>query len=202
VIEDNPGDARIVQEFLSEEESISYKLYHANLLTKGLNILSLEKIDVILCDLGLPDSNGIETFKALQKANYKIPIIVLTGMNESVLGLTAIKMGADDFLVKGQTEKQLLIRSINYAIERKNAENRQKIIFKTLFILNQPNEWRTLIKEILVEIKQFSQFEEVAIQLQNGDDFQCININASTIESIKRKEALCIDHIVFNVSIR
>jgi len=180
LVEDNPGDARIVQEFLNEEDTIAFKLFHVDCLSKGLSILSSSNMNVILCDLGLPDSNGIESFNALHKANSKIPIIVFTGMNESDLGLSAIKMGADDFLVKGHTNKQLLIRSIKYAIERKKSENRQKIIFQTLFILNRPKEWRNLMKEILLEIKQFSQIEEVAIQLQNGDEYPSIHINATS----------------------
>ena len=81
---------------------------------------------MVLTDLGLPDSDGIDTFLEIHARNSRIPIIILTGMNDERIGINAVKQGAQDYLVKGQVDGKLLIRSIQYSIERKKSEEKIK----------------------------------------------------------------------------
>jgi len=123
LIEDNPGDARLIQEELSDSlpfcyENTQFLLLHANRLSQGLECLSNERLDIILLDLGLPDSLGLDTFTKLYEYSPQVPIIVLTGFDDEKLAVKAVGDGAQDYLVKGKIDKNLLTRSIFHAIER------------------------------------------------------------------------------------
>jgi len=119
LIEDNPGDARLLKELLAEEPAAPFRLICVDRLQRGLELLSTEKIDVLLLDLSLPDSHGLETFAKAYAHAPKVPIIVLTGNDDHALALLAVKAGAQDFLFKGKLDRELLIRSMQYSIERK-----------------------------------------------------------------------------------
>jgi PAS domain S-box-containing protein len=124
LIEDNPGDRRLLQELLRDVASVQIKLDHADCLRKGLNRLRERHFDVILLDLFLPDSQGFETFNQFYQQERDVPIVVTTGLNDETLALKAVQEGAQDYLVKGQITGELLVRSIRYAIERKRAEQK------------------------------------------------------------------------------
>ncbi len=122
LVEDNPGDARLIKEFLSDAGGTAFEIEVAQKLSHGLGALSEKKFDVILLDLSLPDSSGLETVaKALSYAQ-QTAIIVLTGLDDEKLAVDAVRKGAQDYLVKGQIDTDLLSRAIRYAIERKGAE--------------------------------------------------------------------------------
>ena len=87
-----------------------------------MSLLKECPFDVILTDLGLPDSNGIDTFLDIHARNSRIPIIIFTASNDEKIGIDAVKRGAQDYLVKGQIDGRLLKRSIQYSIERKKIE--------------------------------------------------------------------------------
>lgn len=108
LIEDNPGDSFLVEEYLNELVNFSYKLKIVETLTEALIIIKKQFFDIILLDLELPDSNGVNTFVSVQNINPLIPIIILTGLNNKVVESYVLKKGAYDFLVKGQTEDRLL----------------------------------------------------------------------------------------------
>ena len=120
MIEDNPGDARLVEEILSESADIQFNLQWAKNLSEGIDFISKNKFDIILLDLSLPDSQGLDTFITLHENVDTIPIIVFTGQIDEVLGIETIQKGAQDYLVKGSVDHNLLSRSITYSIERKN----------------------------------------------------------------------------------
>lgn len=124
LFEDNPGDADLIGEMLEEFADFPYKLKNVETLNEGLNLLKERPFDVILSDLRLPDSDGIDTFLDIHGINSRIPIILLTGMNDEKIGIDAVKKGAQDYLVKGQVDGRLLNRSIRYSIERKKAEDK------------------------------------------------------------------------------
>lgn len=124
LFEDNPGDAGLIEEMLEEFANFQYELIKVETLSEGLNLLKEKPFDVILSDLGLPDSDGIDTFLEIHARNSRIPIIILTGMNDERIGINAVKQGAQDYLVKGQVDGKLLIRSIQYSIERKKSEEK------------------------------------------------------------------------------
>src|SRR4051794_24395671 len=122
LIEDNPGDARLIRESLTESGEVrgsSFNLEYADRLSVGLARVTEGGIDAILLDLSLPDSHGLDTLSKMYFQAPGVPILVLTGLDDETIGLEAVQNGAQDYLVKGQIDGQLLARSIRYAIERK-----------------------------------------------------------------------------------
>ncbi|UBF30491.1 response regulator (plasmid) [Kovacikia minuta CCNUW1] len=124
LIEDNPGDRRLLQELLRDVASVSIRLEYVDCLSKGLQRLGETHFDLILLDLFLPDSRGFETFTQLHQQEREVPIVVTTGLDDETLALKAVQEGAQDYLVKGQITGELLVRSIRYAIERNRAEQK------------------------------------------------------------------------------
>ncbi|HEY3252123.1 MAG TPA: response regulator [Ignavibacteria bacterium] len=153
LIEDNPGDARLIQEYLSDIKDVKHTLHTADRLQMGLEILENEFIDVVLLDLKLPDSEGLDNVEQIFNVAPNIPVIVLTGLNDENTAINAVKMGAQDYLVKDKVDSYLLIRSIRYAIERKRAEEEhQKLLEQRIRSLSvveaQENERRRISREL------------------------------------------------------
>jgi PAS domain S-box-containing protein len=124
LIEDNPGDARLMQEYLSEPSFADFKLEHAASLKEGLERLAASGIDLVLLDLTLPDCAGLETFTRVATATPQTPIIVLSGQDDESLAMNTVHQGAQDYLVKGQgVDARIIARSMRYAMERKRAED-------------------------------------------------------------------------------
>jgi diguanylate cyclase (GGDEF)-like protein len=119
LIEDNPGDARLIREMLADEEGAPFALRCADRLSAGIELLGRETPALVLLDLSLPDSFGLETFARVYAHSPGVPIIVLTGNDDHTVALSAVKGGAQDFLVKSRLERELLLRSMQYSIERK-----------------------------------------------------------------------------------
>lgn len=122
LVEDNAGDARLLQEFLGEVTSARFELTQADRLDDAIACLAQNRFDIVLLDLSLPDSQGLNTFLALHRQAPSLPIIVLTGLDDETLAMKAMYEGAQDYLPKGQVDGHLLGRSIRYAIERQRAE--------------------------------------------------------------------------------
>ena len=118
LVEDNAGDARLIKEMLQESKSPSFELIRSERLDEGLDLLIDNYIDVVLLDLSLPDSKGLETLFRMHFQVPEVPIIVLTGLDDQQVGLKATYNGAQDYLVKGKFDNKSLIHSICYAIER------------------------------------------------------------------------------------
>jgi sigma-B regulation protein RsbU (phosphoserine phosphatase) len=119
LIEDNPGDARLIEMMLAEADGGSFEVHHVERLEHGLRELGNGSIDIVLSDLSVPDSHGLETFQRLHARAPHVPIIVLSGLNDTTLALSAVHQGAQDYLIKGEVDGQLLARAMRYAIERK-----------------------------------------------------------------------------------
>jgi CheY-like chemotaxis protein len=119
LIEDNPGDAYLIEEHLEEFANFSYEFKNVGTLNEALSVLKEQPYDVVLLDLGLPDSDGVNTFLSVHNKNPLIPIIILTGLNDGKVESYALKAGAHYFLVKGKTEGRLLQSIIQCSIERK-----------------------------------------------------------------------------------
>ena len=118
LIEDSPGDARLIQEELSIGMDEFFDVVTATTLQEALTNIEKDKFDVILSDLGLPDSQGIETFLKIHDKEKGSPIIILSNNKDESLALSAVQKGAQDYLVKGEVDKTLLTRTIRHAIER------------------------------------------------------------------------------------
>ena len=122
LVEDNPGDARLVREMLAEAGGGSFAVDWVSSLSEALEHLARGGIGLVLLDLGLPDSQGLDTFlRAYEHASH-LPFLVLTGYADETLGSTAVRQGAQDYLPKTEVTGSLLYRAIRYAIERKQAE--------------------------------------------------------------------------------
>jgi diguanylate cyclase (GGDEF)-like protein len=119
LIEDNPGDARLIQEMIGEDPQAPFAVQVADRLAKGLERLSANDTALVILDLSLPDSFGLDTFAKVYAHSPAVPIIVLTGNDDDELALSAVKHGAQDYLVKNRLERELLVRSMRYSIERK-----------------------------------------------------------------------------------
>ena len=126
LIEDNPGDVRLIQEMVREIQSSLIELEFYDNLADGIQSLNQNDFKAILLDLSLPDSNGLETIeRMLEKANG-IPIIILTGTDDQLLAIEAVRSGAQDYLIKGSINSFFLERSIYYSIERQNVKEELK----------------------------------------------------------------------------
>jgi diguanylate cyclase (GGDEF)-like protein len=118
LVEDNPADARLIQELVAEAKSANIEFKIASTLKEGLEKFNASTYDAVLLDLSLPDSTGMDTFHALRSEVASTPILLLTGLKDEELAIQAVREGAQDYLVKGQVEGALLVRAVNYAIER------------------------------------------------------------------------------------
>ncbi len=138
LIEDNPSDKELVSIYLREVYGGKSTLFTADSLTKGFQVIVANPIDIIILDLSLPDSWGLETFKKLHAEVPDIPIIVLTGLEDETIGTDAVRMGAQDFLIKGKVKGKVFQRSISYSIERHK-------LLQTLSAKNKELEEKTTI---------------------------------------------------------
>jgi DNA-binding response OmpR family regulator len=120
LVEDNPGDARLVSLELSRE-SPDFAVTTVARLSDALARLRAGDVDVVLADLGLPDSFGLRTAQRLVEAAGDVPVLVLTGLDDEAMGLQALQHGAQDFLVKGRADGRAIGRAIRYALERLHA---------------------------------------------------------------------------------
>jgi signal transduction histidine kinase len=118
LIEDNPGDVRLIREMFAEAKQPVFELHCVDRLTDGLGRLIESHFDVILLDLSLPDSNGLNTFVTLRGAAEEMPIVILSGLNDETTAIECVNAGAQDYLIKGEVNSHLLIRSLRYAVAR------------------------------------------------------------------------------------
>jgi signal transduction histidine kinase/DNA-binding NarL/FixJ family response regulator len=136
MIEDQSGDVYLIRKMLVKTAGSQFVLEHVARLSAGLTRLEKGDVDVLLLDLYLPDSRGLETFRRVHARAPYIPTIVLTGTDDESLALRAVREGAQDYLVKGQISGNLLTRSILYAIERQRTEEALRLRNRDLMVLN------------------------------------------------------------------
>ncbi len=158
LVEDNPGDARLIEELLSETETAGVRLQppdtsrsdesgidadpvevgilHTESLARGIERLN-DDVDVVLLDLNLPDSSGIETLEAILETPHEVPVVVLTGVPEERLGRTAVAKGAQDYLPKADVTGEVLVRTMEYAVARHASEQELHRRTEQLAVLNR-----------------------------------------------------------------
>ncbi|MHC4697718.1 MAG: GAF domain-containing protein [Planctomycetota bacterium] len=122
LVEDNLGDARLVRELLSEFGTGEFEVVQVVRLAEAMKCLEETPVDVVLLDLGLPDSQGLDTFTQIRDRAPAVPVVVLSGMEDEALAVEAVRAGAQDYLVKGQLVGSALVRAVHYAVERKRSE--------------------------------------------------------------------------------
>jgi signal transduction histidine kinase/DNA-binding response OmpR family regulator len=126
IVEDNPADSRLVSEMLTECSTLLFEMAYAGKLNEALKILKEKTFDVVLLDLNLPDSQGLGGVEIITAQEPGVPVIIFTSFDDETLGIQAMRKHAGDYLVKGQINSNILIRSIRYSIERKRAEEALK----------------------------------------------------------------------------
>jgi DNA-binding response OmpR family regulator len=118
LVEDSNTDAVLLKEhILLTEKNID--LNQTGSLQEAFDFISKNHVDAILLDLSLPDSHGLGTIEKTIKAFPRLPIVVLTGIEDETVGVQAVRLGASDYLVKGRVDGEVIIRALNYSIERK-----------------------------------------------------------------------------------
>ncbi len=122
LVEDNPGDARLLREMLNDQGLNETEMTHVARLSEAEKHLESNKVDIILLDLGLPDAHGLSAVRRAHAVAPRVPLVVLTGMDDELLAAQALQEGAQDYLIKGQIEARGLMRALRYAIERKAME--------------------------------------------------------------------------------
>ncbi|MFO7958619.1 MAG: response regulator [Candidatus Brocadiia bacterium] len=122
LIEDDPDDVLLIREMLEESDLARFEVDAAERLSDGVHLLGEDSYDVILLDLSLPDRQGLGSLGAARSAAPRTPIVVLTGLDDQEVALKAVGAGAQDYLIKGQVNSQLLARSMRYAMERQRLE--------------------------------------------------------------------------------
>lgn len=151
IVEDDPNFARLLDETLALAETTDFRVTLARRLSDAFSLCRDQRFDLILLDLGLPDSQGLDTVILARGISPGTAIVVLTGQDDNRLGLDAVKQGAQDFMVKGNTERKSMERSLLYAIERQRSqeelklslEEKEKQLSELLAVFQRSNMGRT-----------------------------------------------------------
>ena len=162
LIEDSEGEAQLLRRILESTEAVS--VTWASELSEGITIIEEQRPDVVLTDLGLPDSDGLLTVEALRLQAEDLPVVVLTGRADENVATTAILRGAQDYLVKGEVEPRMLARSLRYAIERKRVEDRLR---QTLEHVRKIDGERKRLLDLLVRSEE-EERTRLAVELHDG----------------------------------
>lgn len=172
LVEDNPGDVRLLQELLKEVSDASFVLTSVERLDGALAYLAKQSVDVVLLDLSLPDSQGLETFTKIHDRASATPIVVLTGLDRETLTQQVMQAGAQDYLVKGQVHGALLMRSMRYAIERKRAEEALRSVKDELElrVAERTAELISSNNQLQLELEERRQIEEALEQLSRQNE--------------------------------
>ncbi|OCQ96993.1 hybrid sensor histidine kinase/response regulator [Nostoc sp. MBR 210] len=169
LIEDNLAEARLLQEFLQQADAKEFVLVHVKRLQEAIHKLKSSDYDIILLDLTLPDSQGLSSLPVLINCAPSVPIVVLTNTNDEELAIVAVREGAQDYLVKRHVNANGLVRSICYAIERKQ-------LLETLRQVNQTLQVQ--VKEStaeLVKANEINQFRSELVSMLSHDIRQPLN---------------------------
>jgi signal transduction histidine kinase len=177
---------------LAEASNVTFDVKYADRLQVAMEYLGQNRVEVILLDLGLPDSQGLETLKRVYTQVPDLPIVVLTGLNDEMIGVQAVNEGAQDYLIKGQVDTHLLRRAIRYAIERKQAEEKERRLQLQLDLSNRLASLGLMVEGIAHEINnpltsvigfaQMLAFEDIPDSTR--EDIRTIGDNAQRVADI------------------
>jgi len=174
LIEDNPGDARLIELMLAEDPESPFRVSCVDRLSRGLEFLASEKPGLVLLDLSLPDSQGLDTFDKVYAHSPTVPIIVLTGNDDHVIALSAVKTGAQDYLIKGKLDRELLVRAMQYSIERKRYQEQLEHQANYDALTGLPNR-NLLFDRLKQAVHSQRQARAIAVVFIDLDHFKFIN---------------------------
>jgi len=187
-VEDNPGDARLIREMLAADSKDNFRVTVAKNLATGQQSLARGGYEVVLLDLGLPDSSGHDSLLTLHAEAPQIPMVVLTGLNDEETAIQAVRLGAQDYLVKGSFNQYQLTRCLRYAIERKKTEERLVVKSHALEQLNEELRLSNHNKSDL--LSQVS--HELRTPLHAIKGFTKMMLNRESIDRSTRRDYLTI----------
>lgn len=175
LIEDNSVDAQLTQDLLAEWKLDQFSIVSVTTLSEGLSRLSKERFDAVLLDLSLPDAHGLGTVSQVLATSPHVPILVLSGYDDQAVAVQAVQQGAQDYLVKGKGDADLLARAIRYAIERKRAEERLTYLAQYDHLTGLVNRmlFRDRLFQALARSKRKDQL--VGLMLLDLDRFKAVN---------------------------
>lgn len=184
LVEDNPGDVIIFKEIL-KYSGTPFSLTNVSTLEKAMFMLEQNCYDVILLDLGLPDSSGLETLQKIQLMKVVPPVVVMTGLDDEVMALEALRSGAQDYLVKSKLSSENILRSVKYSIERKKLQNLKEknamqfsIISAATSALNDCEDISLIYKIVCDNIKKLiSKTNIITIEYKKDTNYIITNID-------------------------
>ena len=194
LIEDNPGDARLIEAMLRDEPDADVAVRHAGTLADATERVREGAVDVALVDLSLPDSFGLDTVSAVRTLLPDTPLIVLTGTRDEAVIADALRLGAQDYLVKGSVDGSTLARAIRYAIGRhesdramRKSEERHRVILQTAldgYVLVDAEGRLLEVNEAYAQMSGYDMQELLTMHLADLEDIESADDTASRIEKI------------------
>jgi two-component sensor histidine kinase len=190
LVEDNPGDARLLRESVIEVAAPQLAWTHVERLAEALHQLDEASFDVMLLDLSLPDTQGFDTFARAHAHHPDLPVVVLTGLDDEAMAIRTVQEGAQDYLVKGRIDGAALVRSLRYAIER----------CRVLRALQESERrFREMAEQLRLSVREAH--HRIKNNLQAISDLLYLELTASTISpedalrgSIERIQAIATVH--------
>lgn len=167
IVEDNPADVLLIKEYLSERKDMDFDISEASTLDSAISLIMHHDFDVILLDLFLHDSAGLDTVRKVITTSPDIPVIVLTGLQDEEVAVQAVRFGAQDFLEKQLLTPVLLYKSIIYAIERKRILQEKEDLFHDFTKALQMIEKLEGILPICVSCKKILDEEQAWIRIED-----------------------------------
>ncbi len=158
LIEDNKADAHLVGLYLKEAK-MKHELHHVETLFEGNDFMENNKPDIVLLDLSLPDTSGFKTLTGFMEKNKGVAVIVMTGLNDEIVGNQSVKAGAQDYLIKGEFDSRLLARSIRYSLQR----------YKTQFALEKTARELSISKRRYLEAQEMANFGNFEMDLVSNE---------------------------------
>lgn len=186
LVEDNPAEVELVCELLDEANQTRFELTEVKRLDEGLTRLRQDDFDVVLLDLSLPDSQGLETLIRVKTHAPHMPIVVLTVLNDENLAVESVRKGAQDYLVKGQFEGELLVRSLCYAIARQRDREeirlqaeRERLLASMLDNIRGSLNLHDILQTTVTQVRHFLNADRVLVYRFSPNDDECGGLEAA-----------------------
>ena len=191
LVEDNRADAVLLQDMLARDAQEQFDISWASSLRETLERIGHDRFDAILLDLSLPDAHGLDTITQTCAAVPATPILIITGSTDEHIATEAVRCGAEDYLVKGQTDARSLVRAIRYAIDRKRMQQERETTMAFLHLVNESTGTRDLIRAATTFLQKQSGCQAVGVRLKEGNDYPYFEARGFPQEFLLKENTLC-----------
>ena len=205
LVEDSPTDAALLQEHIQVSGVDNLRVNIVDSLNKAIKYINNNNVDATLLDLSLPDSSGLETLTKFRKASPDMVVVVLTGTEDERTGIDTVRLGAQDYLIKGQTEGRVIARSVRYAIERKQAEDavkkatrRFELLSEIANMLLQSKNPQNLINSLCIKVMEHL---DCQLFLNYLLDEKTGRLHLNAYEGLKKQQAQSIEWFDIGTSV-